>query len=275
MKAKIKIISLGMVLGLLASLAWAEEKGTETYEMREIIFIPWGEGKEKVGLKEVEYMVQGIATVTTRYGATKLEVDKDGNLYIWDDVAGKGRDFEQVIKKPKSNKILKYVKEKKKGKEIGEYKYAESIPLTLKGLTTKGKPFEVEKGTTSYKYEIYSKLEAGNDVVELKIKDNVGRIYGEIEYGGHKEIEFSDELGFDKEGNIYLRRKGRGLQIVYKVSKEGKLIGKIELFDSYANWTSSGQWETQDYIRLDNEGNIYQLLSKENGVHIYKWELKQ
>ncbi len=321
------IIVLGLVLiGIIASISWTIEKKIEkqeekskeevsieqkeetkgkrvpikqeeTYVMREIIFIPWGEGKEKLGLKEVEYMVQGIETVTARYGATKLEVDKDGSLYIWDDVAGEWYYDFRIIKKPKSNKILKYIKEKKKGKEREDYRHSSSIPLEekvkvitkkkeLKGQIvedtifqreyidkTKGKPFKVEEFKNDYQYE--TKYEK-RDIMTIKIKDLSDKLVGKV------DVDYSTvPLGFDKEGNLYLLKDTTFIKVAnpdnwqletYKYSKKGNFLVKIDLLDDDLSWTNrlGGQ---EPRIKIDKEGNIYQLLPKSNGVYIYKWEL--
>jgi hypothetical protein len=70
----------------------------ERYISEEILFLPWGFGEGEIGLKETQIMVQGMAPETVRYGASKIEVDKEGNIFIFDEV---------------NQRIQKYSKERK------------------------------------------------------------------------------------------------------------------------------------------------------------------
>jgi len=259
------------------------EKYLEKYVSEEILFVPWGEGEGKIGLREVEGMSQGFPTGSIdRYGASKLEIDKESNLYIWDDVAyPPSWPGEKIIKKPKSNKILKYVyvKEKKNGNEIGKYKYVESIPLTLKGFTINGMPFKVEKEPSNFnfRYEIYRPEVKGNMGFKIKtIDNNTGKIIKEVDCAGLRDEGDITMIGNDINGNTYVLLdntawKGGSILEVYKYSKEGNLLAKIKPpISEIGTETWYGQ---RNRIVIDKDGNIYQLVAKKDGVHIFKWEV--
>ncbi|MEW6104127.1 MAG: hypothetical protein AB1630_10025, partial [bacterium] len=260
------------------------------YAMREIIFAPWGSGKGEIRLGVSEVLIQGMATETVRYGPDKIEVDKEGSIFIED------------AEDPKNKRILKFVKEKKKGKEREDYRYSFTIPVESKLAKiiaekdkttyqyedidkTKGKPFLVEKGTSNFQCETYRirrwfKEGDPGDKTGFRIKDASGKLLGE----GHLEHEPSPigKLGFDKEGNVYFLLDATSARAagpedwqleVYKYSKEGRFLAKVKLSVDELDYTGRGGGQ-KERITIDKDGNIYQLLPKSDGVHIYKWEIK-
>jgi len=265
------------------------EKYLEKYVNKEILFLPWGDGKGEVGLREVQVDLSGSARgggiETVRYGPLKIEVDKDGNIYIWNEVWGKLDSWEKEVKRIDNPYVHKYVKEKiTKGKEIIErYRYAESISLKK----TEKKPFLIDKFETSYRYEFIKRKEPTpfaytyDDkewIVGVRILDESNKALGEIMYDRYHLKPFT----IDKKGNMYLlvdttQAVGAGPEDwrveIYKYNKEGKFLAKINLLTD-RDWTNSSDGQ-RDQITIDKEGNIYQFLSKNDGVHILKWEMEQ
>jgi hypothetical protein len=256
----------------------------EEYVSKEILFIPWGSEKGECGLRVSEMCVQGMETVTVRYGPSKIEVDKEGNIYIWNVEWGKPLEWEPAIKTIHNPYIHKYVKEKiTKGKEITErYKYEQSIPLK----NDKRKPFLIERFRSEYHYEFIKKKEPtpfaytydeNEWIVGIRILDKTDKILGEIIFNTYHIKPFN----IDEKGNVYFLIDTTGAVCagsedwrleIYKYNKKGSFLAKIKL-STDIGYTSrfSGQRER---IKVDKDGNIYQLFPKEDGVHIPKWEVK-
>ncbi|MEW6104708.1 MAG: hypothetical protein AB1630_13020, partial [bacterium] len=108
--------------------------------------------------------------------------------------------------------------------------------------------------------------------------DVFGKLVGKVE-----EIDYnpySKPISVDKEGSLYLFLDTTWIGAsewrleVYKYSKEGKLLARVKLSIDELDFTDryGGQ---KDRIAIDRDGNIYQLLPKENGVYVYKWEVKK
>jgi hypothetical protein len=243
-----------------------KQKGTftENYVSKEILFLPWGSGEGEVGLKETQMLVQGMATTTVRYGPSKLEIDKEGNIYIWDIINKRGLKF-------------KYVKGKE-GKKL--YKYLSSIPLPTKlspfnneRIIDFDKSLVIDKPKSEYHYKFYRDK---NDRAIIEIKNDSDRLCGKIEY---KEY-YKYPISIDKKGNVYILLNETVIRAVgadgrlelYKYSRKGNLLTKIEL-SKEMDWTfrTSGR---KDTITVDKDGNIYQLLPKKDGIHVLKWEIK-
>jgi len=271
-KKAIKIRGLICLLAIvLASKGWATQ-GTETakaknepqleeYVSKEILFLPWGTGKGEIGLKVEEMLVQGIATETVRYGPSKIEVDKIGNIFIFDEF---------------NKQIYKYSKEKKR---------LSSISLSK----VEKEPLLIERFKADYRYEFIKSKEptagaykhSGEKewIIGIKILDKTDKILGEIIFPPDPAIIVP--FGFDKEGNIYLLidttdTRCAGFEDwrleIYKYNKKGSFLAKIKL-STDIGYTSrfSGQ---KGRIKVDKDGNIYQLLPKKDGIHIFKWEMK-
>jgi hypothetical protein len=227
-----------------------KETQLEKYVKKEIIFIPWGSGNGEIGLKVKEICVQGIATKTVRYGPSKLEVDKYGNLFILDEI---------------NKKIHKYSKDKRRLSHF-------SISKTRK------EPILIDK--LRNKYEFYKET---GDRLGIKILDNSDKLIGKIKFESLDDyLTWATYiLGEDKEKNIYILIDNTDAGAagprewrleVHKYSKEGKFLGKVELCKEIDyTYRYDGQ---KSRIKIDQYGNIYQLLPKEDGVHILKWEVK-
>lgn len=232
--------------------------GSETYISREIIYAPWGSADGNFGLKETEMLVQGIATTTVRYGPTKIEVDIDGNIFILDYFNSRLQKFSRI------------------GKYISSTSFSE---MKLKEVEKESLP--VERFDSGNRYEVYRPTRKRDRLGIKIINSKTGRTQGKIDYQGLSDGDtyLAKPLGDDIQGDIYVlvdnTDSGAGgpenrVLKVYKYGKGGNLqtIVKLSPEIDYIN-RFSGQ---VGRVTADKDGNIYQLLSKEDGVHILKWE---
>lgn len=256
------ICNLITLLCLLPTIGWTQDnlrglnieiKGTssvKSYGENEIVFIPWGSGENKVGLKEEQVCIQGIATQTVRYGSSKIEVDKDGNIFVFDEI---------------NSQIQKYHQQEKR---------LLSMPLIDK---VKKAPQIIEKGTSSYHYDFRRDKD---DKAIIKIMDGFNVICGTIEYTEY----YKYPIAIDSKGNVYVlwdttivgcvgHEDEEWKLEVYKYSKEGNFLAKIKLVDNFVDKLGE-----RNKVKVDKDGNIYQLLcntaNKKDGIHIIKWEVK-
>ncbi len=253
------------------------ENYLEKYVPKEIVFLPWGSGKGEAGVREVEWVVQGIEAKPFRFGPARIEVDKDGSVYIWNQVWGKLPDWQKEVRRIDNPYVHKYVKDET---TIEKYKYGGSIPLK-----TDEKELLLFEGEikSEYRYETYA-MKGGERLGLRVINDRTGTIEKEIDFCGMDDGETYavSSTWDDQEGNIYVLKDrttaGAGVNDleVYKYGKDGTLLAKVQLLLDLPWISQQGDrlYGQKNNVRVDRDGNIYQLLLKEDGAHVVKWERK-
>jgi len=235
----------------------------EGYVKKEVLFISWGSKEDEVGFK-AETLGERILE-TVRYGAEALEVDSEGNLYIHDSV---------------NTRVLKY-RAAKEG-----YYFECALPLQQNQFY--GRCQYLEYGyvviTDGYGFEAFKMKEVARiswRIVDKKTNEVVAILnLADID---NENTYYSWVIGNDKQGNIYVLVDTTWIGMlgpsewkleVHKYTPSGDFITTIRLESDENAITFTDRREGQrKRIAVDAEGNIYQLLAKEDGVHVIKWEV--
>ena len=83
--------TLAFVMALIMAVGATAQAEMEQYESEVILSLPWGSGPNEIGYaKEGPEDAEGL-----RYGPTAIDVDQDGNIYIYDMVNSRVKVFDQ------------------------------------------------------------------------------------------------------------------------------------------------------------------------------------
>lgn len=214
----------------------------EAYKVKKFAFYPM---RYENRLKQLEITTKDMYHRTIKsykHEKYKLEVDEFGNVQIFDDI---------------DHKVIRYSKD---ATELPSLFYHEKAILAKRKISS------------NYQHEIYRKEP---NKTAIRIKNKYSNTIAEIEL--NYDPAYLELLGVDKDENLYLLLDNTFVGAlgpedwkleVHKYSKEGNFLSKIELQTDFIQ-PRTGQ---KDRVSIDIEGNIYQLIRKQDGIHLIKWE---
>ncbi len=240
----------------------------EEYIKKEILFLQWGFGKNEAGLRIIEQPFQKEESRIIRFCGAEIKIDKEEAIYILPKKWSELPSWAKEIKRIDNPYVHKYDKIKIKKENIDEekYEYLLSVPFEK----AENEFSFIDKFTNGSWSEFYQETE---NRLGVRIIDGRGELVRKI------KLQNLDDnltlniyiLGEDKGKNIYILVDAKFVLEVLKYNQEGNLLTKVEL--PFDNWIYRLE-DQASKLAVDKEGNIYQLLPEENGIHILKWGLK-